>query len=221
MQVEFEILERCTDIIEEEFNRRVESLKGAPSEGAYDHWLFYDLPFLGEFAGLFLVGIWHLVERELKRILAVSTHDERFLDIPIKPQELGKARRERHTWGTLREHFLGRAKLELSGLPNFDEMDLLNSLTNFWKHEASRAVTNELLEKLELTNSVNYAPVFESDAIREALSKRLGIKDGEYPDIVRGFLDRASKFLEAVSSKTMQRRVKRRAVSLNPRDAAH
>jgi len=168
MQVEFEILERCTDIIEEEFNRRVESLKGTQSEGAYDHWIFYDLPFLGEFAGLFLVGIWHLVERELKRILAVATHDERLLDIPIKSQEFGKARRKGYTWGKLKKDFLSRAKLELSGLPYFDEMDLLNSLTNFWKHEASRAVTNKLLEKLELTNSVNYAPVFESDAIREA-----------------------------------------------------
>ena len=165
MQVEFEILERCTDIIEEEFNRRVESLKSAPSEGAYDHWIFYDSPFLGEFAGLFLVGIWHLVERELKRILTVSTHDERLLDIPIKPQEFGKARRKRYTWGKLQKHFLSRAKVELSGLPYFEEMDLLNSLTNFWKHEASRAVTNELLEKLELTNSVNYALVFESDAM--------------------------------------------------------
>ena len=119
------------------------------------------------------------------------------------------------------KHFLGRARVELSRLPSFDEMDLLNSLTNFWKHEASRAITKELLKKLELTDSVNYAPVFESDAIREALSQRLGIEDGEYPDIVRGFLDRASKFLKAVLQKTKQRPVEHRAVSINPKDFAH
>ena len=221
MHVEFEILERCTDIIEDEFNRRVESLKSAPSEGNYDHWIFHDSPFLGEFAGLFLVGIWHLVERELKRILAVSTHDKKLLDIPIKPQEFGKARRKRYTWVELQEHFLDRARVELSRLPYFDEMDLLNRLINLWKHEASRAVTNELLEKLDLTNAVSYAPVFESDAIREALSQRLGIEDGEYPEIVRGFLDRARKFLKAVLQHTKQRPLERRAVSLKPEDFAH
>ena len=147
--------------------------------------------------------------------------DKKLLDIPIKPQEFGKARRKRYRWVDLQEHFLGRARVELSRLPYFDEMDLLNTLINLWKHEASRAVTNELLEKLGLPNSVSYDPVFESRAIREALSQRLGIEDGEYPDIVRGFLDRASKFLVSVSSKTMQRQVERRAVSLNPKDFGH
>ena len=101
-------------------------------------------------------------------------------------------------------------------------MKALRLLANSYKHDPSMEPIDELLNKLNLQTGVNYAPLPESDALREGLAELIGLgKDTGYCDIAVRFVDIASDFLGNVQSRTRVSQVKWGPVSLKPKDFAH
>jgi hypothetical protein len=80
---------------------------------------------------------------------------------------------------------------------------------------------DDLLNLLKLETGVPYAPLPESDALRQGLAEFIGFdKDKGYCDITARFVDKASDFLAKVESRSKLSRIQPGRVSLNPKDFA-
>jgi hypothetical protein len=79
----------------------------------------------------------------------------------------------------------------------------------------------DLLKWLNLETGVNYAPLLESDSLREGFATFIGLGKGTtYCDIVDRYVDIASHFLVNVQNRTRLSRVKWGPVSCKPSDFA-
>lgn len=78
-------------------------------------------------------------------------------------------------------------------------METLRLLVNGYKHTPSQVPEKELLERLGLDTTRNYATMPESGAFRKGLAQSLNLKGSvDYCDIADEFLKRADRFLAEV-----------------------
>jgi hypothetical protein len=187
-------------------------------DAAHDRWLFWDLPFVNELCLMLLVAIHHQLEHELIRIAAKKTDDGNDLS---QAQYQERLRAERARWKTDRKSII--AKLSLNSFPEWNrEFEALRQIANSYKHTPWRKPDDKLLKLLSLDLTLNYAPIAESDAIREGLAVYLKMrKNAEYPAIATKLLKRADAFLTAVGSQPGLSKVHRGRVSFHPKDFEH
>lgn len=217
--METAILKEMIAVIEAEEQRRSSLLTDKDDNFAYDQWLFTDAPFVNELCLMLLVTLRHQVERELVWLAARATNDGKeisFQQYLEKVKLLRKQVRNPKSWN---EKIKNRLKLE-----SFDEyryIDALRLLANSYKHDPSMEPNDDLLNRLNLETGVNYAPLPESDALRQGLAEFISLgKDTSCCDIAVRFVDIASDFLGNVQSRTRLSRVQPGRVSCNPKDFA-
>jgi hypothetical protein len=205
------------DVIRRERKRRRSRLPDHP-DAAYDQWLFWDTPFVNELCLLVLVAIHHQVERELIRMAAQKTDEGK----PLSRAEYQEHLRLEHAkWKSDRKSVIKKLKLDSFPVWNRD-LEALRQLANSYKHTASRRPDDKLLNLLQLDLKRNYAPLAESDGIREGLAVYLKLKkDADYCAIASKLLLRADRFLTAVKQQPGLSKVNWGRVSFHPKDSEH
>jgi len=213
------ILKEVIAVIRAEQQRRASLLTDEDPNFAYDHWLFKDEPFVNELCLMLLVTLRHQVERELVRLAARAADEGEEISgqqYQEKVEQLRKRLRKRGGWNEIKD----RLKLE-SCCEGYKSMEALRLLANSYKHDPSMEPDEDLLKLLKLETGVNYAPLPESDSLREAFAASIGLgKDTPYCDIAERFVDIARDFLVNLQSRTRLSRVKWGGVSLKPSDFA-
>lgn len=214
--METDILKQMIDVIKAEEQRRWSLLTDKDPNFAYDQWLFTDGPFVSELCLMLLVSLRHQVERELVGLAARAADDGKEIS-GQEYQEKVKQLRKGKGWNW--EEINKRLKFKSCEGDVF--MEALRLLVNSYKHDPSIEPNEDLLKLLKLKTGVKYAPLPESDSLREGFADFIGIaKDTGYCDITTRFIDIASDFLANVNSRTRVSRVHWGAVSTNPKDFA-
>jgi hypothetical protein len=102
------------------------------------------------------------------------------------------------------------------------ECEALRQIANNYKHTPGGRPDENLLKLLELDLDLNYAPIVESDAIRQCLALFLRMKkSAEYPAISKRLLERVDAFLTAVKGQPGLMKVHWGRVSFHPKDLEH
>ena len=111
-----------------------------------------------------------------------------------------------------------KARLSIQNRNSYDICyNILRPLANSWKHDPFEKPRGELFQNLGLDPSRNYARHPESDALREALCRKVGISvDSGYFQITEAFVRSCRKFLEDIEANAPLRPVEQRPISLNP-----
>jgi len=212
-----QVAKATIDVIRRERMRRRSRLPDHP-DAAYDQWLFWDTPFVNELCLMVLVAIHHQVERELIGVAAQKTDDGKPLS-RVRYQE--RLRIERANWKSKRKSII--TKLELDSFPEWNrDLEALRQIANDYKHTPWRRPDDKLLKLLQVDLKRNYAPLAESDGIREGLAVFLKLKrDADYCAIASKLLRRADKFLTAVKKQPGLSKVNWGTVSFRPKDFEH
>lgn len=215
--METAILKEMIAVIEAEEQRRSSLLTDKDPNFAYDQWLFTDAPFVNELYLMLLVSLNHQVERELVGLAARAADDgkeisgQQYQEKVKKVNQLGK----KGKWKEIKN------RLKPESCKEWASMEALRLLANSYKHDPSIEPNDKLLDKLNIETGVNYAPLPESNSLREGLAEFIGLgKDTGYCDIAARFVDIASGFLANVQSRTRLSRVQPGRVSFNPKDFA-
>jgi hypothetical protein len=217
MSMDTRVVRDTIEVIKRERKRRRSRLPDH-HEAAYDQWMFWDLPFVNELCLMLLVAIHHQLEHELIRVAAQKTGDGKDLS-RVQYQERLQAERAR--WKTDRKSII--AKLNLNSFPEWNrEFEVLRQIANSYKHTPWRRPDDKLLKLLKLDLALNYAPIAESDAIREGLAVHLKMrKNAEYPAIATRLLKRMDAFLALVKAQPSLSKVNWGRVSFHPKDFEH
>lgn len=207
------ILRDIIALIRTEQERRSLLLKD--QDYAYDHWIFWDEPFLNELCLMFLVTLWHKVEREIDRLAARSAdngeeiRDQQYQERPKQPKK-GK------------EYWEGiKKRLTPESRDKWDKLDALRLLANSYKHDLLTKPGRELLDKLQLNRGLPYAPLPESCEFRKGLAKFIGLEEkAGYCDIAESFVDISNDVVEEIKRwpRTKLNKDKPGGVSLKPSD---
>jgi hypothetical protein len=215
------ILKEMIGVIRAEQQRRASLLADQDPNFAYDQWVFKDEPFVNELCLMLLVTLRHQVERELVRLAARAADGGGEISgqqYQEKVKQLRKRLRERprEYWKEIED----RLKLK-SFCEEYKSMEALRFLANSYKHNPSMKPDKALLKSLKLETKVNYAPLPESDSLREGFAALIGFgKDADYCDIAERFIDIANDFLVKVKGQIKLIKVNWGTVSLNPNDFA-
>lgn len=210
---------QLVEVIRSEEERRREHLKSVESEEALDHWIFNEQPLLNELCLMLLVTLNHEVERRLILLAARVANSGQLmsrLDHETSVQELEEMAPSKR-WKQI------EARLGVSKCARFDEVEVLRKLANSYKHEPWSKPSPDLKEKLGLP-SVNYAPMPESDLLREQLAAKISLQeDASYCDLCDRFVDLACEFMKGVKQQTKTRlsEIERSPVPLDPRTFEH
>jgi hypothetical protein len=211
------ILKDMIALIRTEQERRSSLLNAEDPDYAYDHWIFWDEPFINELCLMFLVTLRHQVEREFVGLAARAVDggcEISYTQYKEKINQLRKLNKQQL-------HDEIEKRLNLKSCRKYDFMEALRLLTNSYKHDLPQKLHRNLLKKLQLESEGNYAPLPESDSLRKGLANFIGIGDeAGYCDIAEQFVDIASDFMVEVKSLTKLSKVERKAVSINPKDFA-
>jgi len=206
------ILKEMIAVIRAEQQRRASLLTEEDPNFAYDQWLFTDAPFVNELCLMLLVTLRHQVERELVS-LGARAADEGAVISGQQYQEKVEQLRKGKGWDW--KEIEDRLKLEL--WEGYASMKALRFLANPYKHDPSMEPNEDLLELLKLETGVSYAPLPESDSLREGFAGFIGLgKDTDYCEIAARFVDIASDFLANAQNRTKLSQVKRGPASLDP-----
>jgi len=214
--METDIFKQMIAVIRAEEQRRESLLPDQDPNFAYDKWLFTDAPFINELCLMLLVTLRHQVERELVRLAARAADDGKEIlgqqyQEKVKQLQIGK----RWDWLEINN------RLKPESCEGYAPMEALRLLANSYKHDPSMEPNDDLLKLLKLETGVNYAPLPESNSLREGLAEFIGLgKDTGYCDIAARLVDIASDFLANVQSRTRVSRVHWGPVSLHPKDFA-
>ena len=210
------ILKEMITVIRAEEQRRVSLLTDKDPNFAYDQWVFKHEPFVNELCLMLLVTLRHQVERELIGLAARAADDGK--EISVKQyQEKVKQLRKGKAWDWTEI----KNRLKLESCEEYASVEALRLLANSYKHDPSMEPSEDLLKWLNIETGVNYAPLPESDSLREGFAAFIGLEKGTtYCDIVDRFVDIASDFLANVQSRTKLSRVKWGAASFKPSDFA-
>jgi hypothetical protein len=212
--METDILKQMIAVIKAEEQRRWSLLTDKDPNFAYDQWLFTDGPFVSELCLMLLVSLNHQVERELVGLAARAADEGKEISGQQYKENVNQLKKE-NKWKEIKK------RLKPESCKEWASMEALRLLANSYKHDPSIEPIDELLNKLNLQTGVNYAPLPESDALREGLAELIGLgKDTGYCDITTRFVDIASDFLANVQSRTRISRVQPGRVSFNPKDFA-
>lgn len=206
------ILKEIIALIRTEQERRSLSLKD--QDYAYDHWIFWDEPFLNELCLMFLVTLRHQIEREIVGLAARTADGGREISDQQHKERLKQLRRGKDDWDW------GKIKQRLTqwSCDKWNKLDVLRLLSNSYKHDLLTKPGRELLDKLQLNPELPYAPLPESCEFRNGLAKFIGLDEekADYCDIAESFVDIANEFLAEVQSCTKLSKVKWGRVSLKP-----
>src|SRR5712691_11701981 len=201
-------------VIRKERKRRLRRLPDDPDAADYV-WRYTDEPFVNDLCLMLLVAIHHQVERELVGLAARMTGDGQPLSLAEYQRQVQIERDQWRTWKTRRKTI---TKLKLESRAEWTSMETLRLLANSNKH-AVRRPHDDLLGHLKLDLKRNYAPLAESDGVRERLATSLDLDNGaDYCAIAEELLERADRFLTAVKKQPGLSKV-RGAVSLRSKDA--
>lgn len=211
-----DILREMIDIVRKEENRRASLLTNDNPDFAYDQWSFTHEPFVNELCLLLLVGLRHQVERALLSLAARAADDGKDIADQTYNQRVTELKGESNTWKLI------ESRLGLESCKEWKIMQLLRHLSNSYKHDFSGAPSNDLLKSLKLGTEVNYAPLPESQAVKESIARYIGLQDNaSYCDISQRFVDKAMEFLDNVQKRNRLSNVRRKPVSLKPKTFLH
>lgn len=219
VRMDLRIAAEALRVIKEERERRLKCLEAIDTEPAQDRWIFEDAPFLNELLLAILIGVRHQVERELVMLSARIADDS----APISPSDFDqKVQSERQIlrngkkgWNRL------KARLNLDRFPDWvDGLEDLRLIVNSVKHGPWSTPEIELLNRLGLDTNASYAPIAESDELRQALLQRLGLPTTYgWHEIATEFLGRADRFVKQVASQSFIAPLVRSRVSFDPRES--
>jgi hypothetical protein len=181
----------AVEVIRKERDARLSRLSNEDPDYAYDSWLFFEGPFIGDLCLTVLVAVHHQVERELLHLAARVADDGR----DLSGDEFDKRVEEER--GQLKDRS-GRkklvAKLKLETLDDWHSLETLRFLSNSYKHNPSQMPDEDLLRHLGLKFGVPYAPLSESEALRAALGASLGLSEAaDFCDIADELISRAAR----------------------------
>jgi hypothetical protein len=188
---------RAFQVIKSERDSRASRLSNDDPDYAYDQWLFTEAPFISDMCLTLLVAVHHQVERDLLRLSARCTTDGADLTGEQYRQRIEDARNQLRARGGRRSLI---DRLQLESVPDWTSMETLRLLANSHKHNPDSEPDQDLLKHLGRDLSVAYAPLPESDAIREALAASLGLPNADLCDIGEELLARAERFLVAAAN---------------------
>jgi len=107
------------------------------------------------------------------------------------------------------------ARLKLKSCEGERQIEALRLLANSYKHDPSKKPDEDLLKLLNLETGVTYAPLAESDGLREGLASFISLeRDADYCDIAETFVTIVDRFIDDVQKKTQLSRVRWGAASL-------
>jgi hypothetical protein len=166
---------------------------------------------------MILVALRHQVERELIRIAARSGgHEISGAEYQANLQKERVLLRRKDGWRNLEK------RLKLTSYHGGKYVEALRLLSNSYKHGPAMEPEKKLLQLLRLGTHVKYAAIPESNSLREALGRFVGLgKDAAFCDIAEQFVGEASDYVDAVQRKTTLSTIKWERVSLNPKDFLH
>jgi len=199
-------------VIRKERKRRMALLSDDPDVADYV-WLSTDEPFINDLCLMLLVAVHHQVEREIVRLAARAIGDEEPLSQNQYEQRLEI---ERGHWGKWKTRRTVIAKLNLASFPEWDtSMETLRLLANSYKHAPSGKPFSDLLTHLNLDRTRTYAPLVDSNSLREGLAASLDLNnDADYCAIAEELLNRVGTFLAAARQQPGLSQVKRGGLSL-------
>ena len=144
-------------------------------------------------AEVFLVSIYHWVETKLKNLLHHS-HDPK--DYQAKEQ-INKS-----GIGGIKKRFK-KLGTDLDQINSFRLVDILRRFTNSWKHEPNRP-SQELLDGLEISNSLDLRGLLSSGLIRDKLNDKFGVDGSDETSfqLVERALDVGVEFLQEVCNQS-------------------
>jgi|SRR5882724_4762299 len=169
------------------------------------HWQQYDAPIIDELCMILLVALSHRVERDLVNLAArvdpggakeisVQQHKDNLFQLRSRDSK-GRVRR---VWDWEKINNL----LHHKGYAEHKYIELLRHLSDSYKHNMEPS--DELLDRLKIKRGITYAPLPQSDAIREGLAAFVKVKKAgyrtEYCDIAKQFVELTSNFLSKVRS---------------------
>ena len=92
-------------------------------------------------------------------------------------------------------------------------------MANAYTHEPWYTPSEQLLTSLSLDRDRNYAALYESEAVRQAVAARLGLRsDVDYCDIAQKFIDVAASFTSKLKATLPLTPIRREPISMNPDD---
>lgn len=184
-------------VIRQEKNRRASLLSGQDPDFAYDHWLFWDLPFIAELCLMLLLALRHQVERELIRFAARAADGGKEISPQQYHQRVDELRNGRCWKWKMVEN-----RLKLKSCKGEQEIEALRLLANCYKHDSSKEPDEDLLKLLRLQTGVKYASLPESEGLQEGLAVFIGLeKEADYCQIAERFTDIVDCFLADVQKK--------------------
>jgi hypothetical protein len=215
--METRILKEMIRVVKAEQQRREAQLDAMDSDYQYDRWQFVDLPLLSEMYLMILVALRHQVERELIRIAARSGgHEISVAEYQANLQKERALLRRKDGWKNLDK------RLKLTSYHGNKYVEALRLLSNSYKHGPAIEPEKKLLQLLGLGTNVKYAPMPESNSLREALGRFVGLtKDAAFCDIAEQFVGQGSDYVDAVRRKMALSTIKRERVPLNLADFLH
>lgn len=165
---------------------------------AYDDWLSNHEHFYNELCLMLLVAMRHQVERELIQLAARVTAGGQPIDNSEYQAKVSEEREinQRNCFKPVIE------KLQLESFPEWGRsIETLRLLANCYKHSPSDEPEEQLLKHLALDKSATYAPLAESNSLREALAASVNLSnDADYCDIAEKLLDLSKQFLVQVET---------------------
>ena len=197
-------------MIRAEEQRRDSLLKTLDPELAYNHWLFDDRPFVNELCLMLLVTLRHQVDRELIGLAARANDAGRAISIKNYHNNV-----ERLRMGLSFDWKEIGVRLNLKSSKLYPSMETLRHLVNSYKHDHWVKPAEDLRQALDLPQ-VTYAPLPESDLLREQLAVSVGLGvEANYCDIADRFVDMAVDFLKEIEARATLSQIKAEVVPLN------
>jgi hypothetical protein len=194
--METQILKEMIGVIKAEQQRRETQLDTMDPDYQYDRWQFIDRPILNDMSLMILDALRQQVERELIRIAALSGgHEISGVEYQANLQR-ERERLRKGGWTDLDKI------LKLKRCREGKYIEALRLLSNSYKHGPTVEPDEELLQLLMLETNVKYAPLSESNSLREALGRFVGLgKDADLCDIAEEFIGKASIYVDAIRQK--------------------
>jgi hypothetical protein len=109
--------------------------------------------------------------------------------------------------------------LKLESCEGYESIEILRLLTNSYKHHPFMEPDRDLVKKLRIDTIVNFAPLLESDIIREKIADLIDLSSSSsYCDITERFIEITTRFLASVQVKIELSKIQLAPISLNPKD---
>lgn len=202
-----DVFEAMVVVIEAERERRASLVSDPDADWFWDQWLYTHAPFVGELSLMLLLALRHQIERELISLAAQATEDreeisgQEYRARVEKLRVVDKKGEKVWDWATIHD------RLKTNRYGRYQAIKVLRFLANSYKHDLLEP-DRGLLKQLKLDTGAKYAPLSESEVLRQRLAGCVGLeKDADYCDIARAFVRTATDFIEFVRGQTNLSRI--------------